>query len=45
MRSGEFDLIAVGRALISDRDWPVKIRDGRWSELQPFYKEKLPRLA
>jgi 2,4-dienoyl-CoA reductase-like NADH-dependent reductase (Old Yellow Enzyme family) len=44
MRSEEFDLIAVGRALISDPDWPVKIRDGRWSELQPFYKEELERL-
>ncbi len=45
MRSEEFDLIAVGRALISDPDWPAKIREGRWSELQPFYKEELQHLV
>ncbi|TDH36059.1 NADH:flavin oxidoreductase [Pseudohoeflea suaedae] len=27
MERGEFDLIAVGRALISDPEWPKKIRD------------------
>lgn len=42
---GEFDLIAVGRALISDPDWPRKIRDGRQAEILPFSREALKTLA
>lgn len=34
--SDEFALVAVGRALISDPDWPIKMRDGRMDEIQPF---------
>jgi len=26
---GDFDLVAVGRALITNPDWPKRIRDGR----------------
>ena len=33
---GDFDLVAVGRALLSDPEWVAKIRDQRTSELQPF---------
>jgi len=33
---GEFDLVAVGRALISDANWAAKVRDGRFNELQTF---------
>lgn len=32
----EFDLVAVGRALIADAEWPNKIREGRTSELRKF---------
>jgi 2,4-dienoyl-CoA reductase-like NADH-dependent reductase (Old Yellow Enzyme family) len=32
----EFDLVAVGRALLQDPEWVVKIRDGRSGELQNF---------
>lgn len=32
----EFDLVAVGRALLSDPGWPEKIRAGRYEELRPF---------
>lgn len=38
---GEFDLVAVGRALLSDPNWAQKIRDGRDSELKGFSKEDL----
>jgi len=31
---GEFDLVGVGRALLMDPEWVVKLRDGR--ALQPF---------
>ncbi|MGF9697068.1 NADH:flavin oxidoreductase [Paenibacillus sp. MABNR03] len=40
----EFDLVAVGRALISDPAWAIKIRDGRESEIQAFTREALATL-
>ena len=36
LATGEFDLVAVGRALIADPGWPEKIRAGRTSELVAF---------
>ncbi|WP_305097919.1 NADH:flavin oxidoreductase [Croceibacterium aestuarii] len=36
MERGEFDLIAVGRALLSDPLWAEKVRDGREDELADF---------
>ena len=41
---GEFDLIAVGRALLADPHWLEKIRDGRWSEASGYDKALLERL-
>ena len=32
----EFDLVAVGRALLQDPEWVVKVRDGRTEELKSF---------
>lgn len=40
----EFDLIAVGRALLSDPLWASKIRDGRTDELVPFTPEAVKTL-
>ena len=42
---GDFDLVAVGRALISDPDWVVKVRDGRTSELSDFSPAALATLV
>jgi 2,4-dienoyl-CoA reductase-like NADH-dependent reductase (Old Yellow Enzyme family) len=42
---GDFDLVAVGRALLADPCWTSKVRDGRFSELQPFTPEVLKSLA
>jgi 2,4-dienoyl-CoA reductase-like NADH-dependent reductase (Old Yellow Enzyme family) len=36
MERDEFDLIAVGRALISDADWVAKIRDGNSASMKNF---------
>jgi len=36
MERGEFDLIAVGRALLSDPHWVAKVREGRDDELRDF---------
>jgi 2,4-dienoyl-CoA reductase-like NADH-dependent reductase (Old Yellow Enzyme family) len=33
---GDFDMVAVGRALLQDPEWVAKIRDGRHGELQAF---------
>jgi 2,4-dienoyl-CoA reductase-like NADH-dependent reductase (Old Yellow Enzyme family) len=41
MEADEFDLIAVGRALISDHEWAKKIHEGRFNDLNEFSKEAL----
>lgn len=33
---GDFDLVAVGRALLQDADWVAKLRDGRVDEIRPY---------
>ncbi len=38
---GEFDLVAVGRSLISDPDWVAKVRDGRLGDIRVFQKSDL----
>jgi len=42
---GDFDLVAVGRPLLSDSSWARKIHQGRSSELSGFSKEALATLA
>ena len=37
----EFDLVAVGRAMIANPDWANKVRDGDMDALRPFEKEQL----
>lgn len=41
----EFDLVAVGRALLADPAWVTKIRDARTDELVPFTGEALQTLV
>ncbi|MFZ3590809.1 NADH:flavin oxidoreductase [Bacillus sp. DJP31] len=45
LEGGEFDLVAVGRALLNDPAWAVKIRDDRTEDLQPFTREALATLS
>ena len=33
LREGRADLVAIGRALIADPDWPVKVKEGRFGEI------------
>ena len=42
---GDFDLVAVGRALISDPEWVLKVRDGRNDELADFSPQALATLV
>lgn len=41
----EFDLVAVGRALLVDPDWAQKVRDGREQDILPFSREALMTLV
>jgi 2,4-dienoyl-CoA reductase-like NADH-dependent reductase (Old Yellow Enzyme family) len=42
---GEFDLVAVGRALIQDPEWVIKVRENRLEELQDYSKDSLMQLV
>jgi 2,4-dienoyl-CoA reductase-like NADH-dependent reductase (Old Yellow Enzyme family) len=44
MGRGDFDLIAVGRALLQDPDWAEKVRAGRMDELKDFSREAMATL-
>ncbi|OKP96431.1 NADH:flavin oxidoreductase [Paenibacillus sp. P46E] len=39
LENAEFDLVAVGRALISDPAWPAKVQSGRTDEIIAFTSE------
>ncbi|MCZ8517218.1 NADH:flavin oxidoreductase [Paenibacillus filicis] len=45
LERGEFDLVAVGRALLTDPAWAAKIRDNRTDELLSFTREALATLS
>ncbi|MFD3522806.1 NADH:flavin oxidoreductase [Streptomyces sp. NPDC058653] len=45
MERDEFDLIAVGRALLGDPTWLRKVVEGRVDELRPFQRESLASLV
>ena len=44
LEQDEFDLVAVGRALLADPQWADKILDGRWGELIPYSRESVESL-
>jgi len=33
---GDFDMVAVGRAMIAEPDWPKLVQAGRFDMLKPF---------
>jgi len=41
----EFDLVAIGRSLISNPSWPAQVRSGALSELRPFNRSALSQLV
>jgi len=41
LERGEFDLVAVGRALLNDPEWALKVRDGRSAELKDYSTDAL----
>lgn len=44
MEQDEFDLIAIGRALLGDPEWAAKVLAGRFDELKPFEPSALRTL-
>ncbi|HEY9784564.1 MAG TPA: NADH:flavin oxidoreductase [Candidatus Obscuribacterales bacterium] len=44
LRNEEFDLVAVGRALLGDPNWCDKVRHGAFSEIMPYNRACLDRL-
>jgi len=40
----EFDLVAVGRALLADHEWVTKVMDGRFEDINLFTKDALKTL-
>lgn len=44
LERGDFDLVAVGRALLQDPEWVKKVKEGKMDELQDFKAESMARL-
>ena len=44
LEENEFDLVAVGRALLADYEWVTKVIDGRFDEINVFTKGALIEL-
>ena len=45
MARGDFDLASVGRAILADPDWALKVREGRMDEIHPFVRADLENYA
>jgi len=45
LNNDEFELVAVGRALIQDPEWVAKVRDNRLDELSDYSKKSLMSLV
>jgi len=45
LERGDFDLVAVGRALLKDPQWATKVKQERLGELAPFDRSALATLA
>jgi len=44
LAAGEFDLVGVGRMLISNPEWPNQLREGRGRDIRPYSNEHLMTL-
>ncbi|PWR19762.1 NADH:flavin oxidoreductase [Zavarzinia compransoris] len=45
MEKGEFDLVAIGRALLANPDWPHLVEAGRFGDLKAYSKDVLVELV
>jgi 2,4-dienoyl-CoA reductase-like NADH-dependent reductase (Old Yellow Enzyme family) len=44
INNSKYDMVAVGRALISDPEWVIKMKEGRLQDIIPYTKEALFKL-
>ena len=44
MGNDEFDLIAIGRALLTNPDWANKVQSGQFEALKPFTQDDIKNL-
>jgi len=44
LENKEFDLVAVGRALLQDPHWATKVKEGRFNELENYSADALATL-
>jgi 2,4-dienoyl-CoA reductase-like NADH-dependent reductase (Old Yellow Enzyme family) len=44
LEKGEFDLVAIGRSLIANPSWPMRMQNGGVGELKPFNRSELAQL-
>ena len=42
--SEKYDMVAVGRALLADPEWVIKIREGRLEDITPYSRESMLKL-
>jgi len=42
---GEFDLVALGRAVLADPEWGLKVAEGRLADIRPYDKDAGTTLA
>ena len=42
LENEEFDLIALGRVLLSDPEWPLKVQEGRNADIIPLQVKYYP---
>lgn len=45
LENAEFDLVALGRALIANPEWPQQVRRGQFEQLQAYQKSMLEELV
>ncbi|WP_091738804.1 NADH:flavin oxidoreductase [Phenylobacterium immobile] len=45
LERGDFDLVAVGRAILQDPQWVAKVRDGRTEDLMTFERAAMSTLS
>ena len=41
INEGNYDLVAVGRALLADHEWALKMEEGRLDDIKPYKEDTL----
>lgn len=41
---GEVDLLAIGRGILANPNWPMLVRNGAWDDIKPYVPEMMERI-